>query len=723
MSSTAGVRAGGAYVEIFARDGAFQQAMTRVQAKMRAVAQTLQRAGTGMSLLGAGLGAPLVLAARQAASFEDALLGMRAAAGLTEAQVKMMADEAKRLSADMGSAPEAIATAFMELAKAGMSVEEVLAGAGRSAVEFSRVSGVDAERSAVFMKAAMNVFGVSAQEAADTLSAAADSSETSIANMIESFSQVGSAGKAFDQSLFGISQAMAALAKSNIMGEEAGTAVKTMLTKLVAPTDDAQEALGRLGLSVSDFRDEMGRLLPMAQIAGVFERALAGMDGNARDLMLSQQALVDVFEQRGIKVITAFANIGEKGFKEIERQMKDALPVSEKFKVVMSGITGQFERLSSGVKRVSIAFGEAVSGPLRQTTDVLLKMMEGLARFIAAYPAVAVGAAAVAAGLVALGAAAIAAAIGLKGLSIVIGALISPIGIAAAALAAFVALNAEAFGDLETVGMRLQSVWRKVGIYIAAAFDPQVRSQLDVLLKQVDADMAAWKKSRAAEAGKQAAANALRPDQFRKQMEGNPLAAGDGDNKPKISSAGTFGSTVGLGIGPQLADPMKQIEQNTRKTAEGVGKIVQNWKDNPREPIGKVIDMTKGEQNDTPPMANNLSELPWWAPVEEARKLGAFQGNMTVEEAAREINAQLRLDIEKWKADEKGMADRARDMAPAAAAGASAANRVTLPRGEMTSGFGSVVKACQDTTDAVKSNNRLLERVANKLDGMRPAYA
>lgn len=639
MSGAAGIRAGGAYVEIFARDGAFNQAMNRVQAKMRAVAQTMQRFGTGMSLAGLGLGMPLVQAARQAATFEDALLGMRAAAGLTEAQVKKMADEAKRLSAEMGSAPEAIAMAFMELAKAGMSVEDVLAGAGKSAVEFSRVSGVDAERSAVFMKAAMNVFGVSAQEAADTLSAAADSSETSIANMIESFSQVGSAGKAFDQTLFGISQAMAALAKSNIMGEEAGTAVKTMLTKLVAPTNDAQEALGRLGLSVADFRDEMGHLLPMAQIAGVFERALKGMDGNARDLMLSQQALVDVFEQRGIKVITAFANIGEKGFKDIERQMKQALPVSEKFKIVMSGISGQFERLNSGVKRVSIAFGEAVSGPLQATTDVLLKMMEALARFIEAFPMFAVGAAAVAAGLVAIGTAAIFGALMLKGIAVVFAALTSPIGLAAAAVAGFVAYNYQAFGDLETAGMRLQSVWRKVGIYIAAAFDSQVREHMDTLLKEVDDDFEKWKKKSEKEK-QEHKENALNPDKFRKPMVGNPLA-GQVGAKQNVSSAGTFGTAIGLGIGPQLADPMRQVQENTKRAADGIEKLV----------------------------------------------------------------------------------EQAKEIAPRAAAGAVAANGITLPRTEMTGGLGSVAKACQDTTEAVKSSNRLLERVANKLDGMRIAYA
>lgn len=532
MAAASGIRAGGAYVEIFAKDGQFQQAMARVQSKMQSVAQSLQRFGTGMSLGGAALGAPLVLAAKQAAGFEDALLGMKGAAGLAAEDVLRLANEAKQLGAGMGMSPTTLAQAFLELTKAGMSVDEVLAGAGKSAAEFAKVGGVDAEQAAVFMKAAMNVFGVSAQEAVDTLSAAADSSETSISAMVESFSQVGSAGKAFSQSLFGISQAMVALAKSNIMGEEAGTAIKTMLTKLVAPTDDAQEALAVLGLSMADFRDEAGNLLPMQQIAGVFERALKNMGGNAEELMMSQQALVDVFEQRGIKVITAFANIGEQGFAKIAKEMQTALPVSEKFAITMEGISGQFNRLKTGVELVSIAFGEAISGGLKETTTVLFQMMEFTAKLLEQFPELALATAALAGGMAFLGAAAIAASLGMKAIAAVSGillALASPAGGIALAVAALIGLAAYmtgAFSDLELWAMRLKAVWEKVGLWIQAAFDQNFFiNGLEAALKKVDDDFAKWEAGRKAKNDEKPAGakQAIKPDQNREPMAGNPL--------------------------------------------------------------------------------------------------------------------------------------------------------------------------------------------------------
>jgi len=746
MSGAAGVRAGAAYVEILARDGAFQSAMARVQAKMRAVAQSIQRFGTGLSLGGAALGAPLLLAARQAATFQDALLGMQAAAGLTQAEIAQLRDEALRLSQSMGVAPAKIANAFMELTKAGMSVEEVMAGAGKSAVEFARVSGVDAERAAVFMKAAMNVFGVSAQEAVDTLSAAADSSETSIAQMIESFSQVGSAGQAFNQSLFGVSQAMAALAKSNIMGEEAGTAIKTMLTKLVAPSDRAKEALATLGLSVRDFRDEAGRLLPLAQIAGVFERALGKMGGNAEDVMMAQEALVDVFQQRGIKVITAFAKIGEKGFADIAREMKAALPVSEKFRIMMEGITGQFERLQSAVNRVSIAFGDAIQPSLVKVTEKLVQLMDEVARLIAAFPNVAIAAAGVVAGMIALGTAAIAAALAIKGLVVVFAALASPIGLAVAAVAVFAYKMTNGFQDLETWGMRIAAAWKKVGVYVASVFDQDVRDNMAALIKQIDDDLARWEVAN--ERKKQDAANRVppgndvNPDEFRDPLGGADPPRGD----QKIVSAGTFGSSEGLGIGPEL-NKLQQVADHAKRGADGIEQLVQMWKDNPREPQGKVIDAVNGEPNPVPPMVNAPADLPWWAPrdafedlvrrsaagdsADAADSLGAEHEMrhlptdpailqqaadamagpaMSFEEAAREMG----------RASREASASRAAEAAEAASRSVSA---VQQPLPAIEGGLSSVADACRQTAAATIANGRVLERMIGKLDSLQGAFA
>lgn len=412
MAASAGaVKLGGAYVEIFAKDGAFMQAMTRVQNKIKSVASAMQTAGRNMAFGGTAIGAPMLLAIKQAATFEDALLGMRSAAGLTEKQVGTLRQQALALGQAMNASPTKVAGAFLELTKAGMSVDEVLKGAGQSSIEFARVSGVEMADAAVFMKVAMQSFGVSAQEAVDTLSAAADSSETSIASMVESFGLVGSAGALFNQSLFDLAQGMAALARFSVIGEEAGTGIKSILNSLVAPSGVAQDALESLGLTVDNFRGADKKMLPLVQIVGVFEKALKNIDPKTGD-----RALAQIFGDRGIKVMGAFLNLGTQGFENISAAMKDSLPVSEKYQIVMSGVTGSLEGLRNSTEQVSIAFTESVGPAFAQAAQSASGYLGALASIISQNPEATTAVAALTVGVTGLGAALALAGLAAKGL-------------------------------------------------------------------------------------------------------------------------------------------------------------------------------------------------------------------------------------------------------------------------------------------------------------------
>lgn len=442
MAGAAGVRAGGAFVEIYANDTKFQQAMTRVQGRLKAIGSTMQALGTSMSLVGTALGIPMVLAAKTAAKFEDAMLGMQAAAGLTDGELKAVEKAALDLSRAMNVAPSGIAEAFLELLKAGMSLEQVLGGAGKAAVEFARVSGVEMAEAAVFMKVSMNTFGVSATEAVDTLSAAADASETSIAAMVESFGLVGSAGALFNQSLFDISQGLAVLARFGIKGEEAGTGIKTALMRLTSPAKESEEALAQIGLTVESFRNADGDLLPLVQIVDILEREMVGLDKVMRDRILGQ-----VFGDRGIRVIGAFLNVGVAGFEDIADAMEENLPVAMKFQILMSGITGALQTMYAAVERLSIAFAKALGPNIAYAAAAAAKFIDIAAALISAFPGVTtavVGATVALVGmgvvLIATGLAFKALAAGVAVLSAALALLTSPIGIAAAALAVGVAI-------------------------------------------------------------------------------------------------------------------------------------------------------------------------------------------------------------------------------------------------------------------------------------------
>jgi TP901 family phage tail tape measure protein len=554
--AAAGIRAGQCFVEIRANDTHFQRGMVLLSNRMQAIGQGMRNFGARLGMGAAAIGIPILGAARAAATFEDTMLGLKASTSdISPAQMKAVREEALRLSAAMGVAPERIGQAFTELIKAGMSVEDALAGAAKSAVEFSHVSGVDAQAAAVFMKNSMDVFGVSAREAADTLSAAADSSATTIAEMVQAFGLIGSAGAAFNQSLFGISQSMAYLSNWFIKGEEAGTGLKTFLVKLISPASDADKALKQYGLTVRSFRDEAGKLLSIGQIADILREKM----GKFGEKLLDDKLLVDVFGDRGVRVIAAFAEGGKEAFDKVGKAMEESRSVSAKFQIAMSGLTGFFEKMMTAVKLLAIGFSETLSPSLNAFGDVIIRILSAIGDLFEAFPVLSL--------LITYGTI-IAATV--AGLSWAIGGLVTGIAALSAsgvwllrwfqALVTWSPRVVTGINGITASMTRLQRAMGWIGILMTGfAVGMEIGHALF--------DRPEGGKNEKADFGKALTT----PDQFQKPMDGGggaggPLALG--------ANRGTFfaGLAEQIGIGPQTS-AAERTANATERTADGVEKI------------------------------------------------------------------------------------------------------------------------------------------------------
>jgi len=564
MSSASAVRAGRAFVEITANDTHFQRTLKKTQHSIVRLSSTLKRAGTGLAIAGGAMGVPMLLAAQSTATFQDALLELQGAVSdITPEQMAAVREESLRLSKSMGIAPTKIAQAFTLLIKAGMGVEEALAGAGRAAVEFAQVSGVDAAQAAEFMKVAMNVFGLSAQQAADTLSAAADSSETSIASMIESFALVASVAKGTNQSLFGLSQGLAILARYGIKGEEAGTGIKTLLVKLLAPTNDAKEALAQLGLSMESLVDNQGKLLPLAQIAEIFAESMKGMDASAREAMLTNEALVKVFDVRGIRVIHAFAEQGEAGFNRVAEAMENSRTVSQKFEIAMSGLTGVGNALFAVVERLAIAFSDRYfTAAVRVAAQAVIPIIDAMSWLLTSVPVLSPILASVSGAMVTIGVAALGAGAMLQFVNF---GLRGYIGFAATATLMTRAFSV-AVGGLTAALVGLRAVMQAIpgwGWALAA---------ITAL-----GGLAYWMSTASTQADAASKSGIMR-DANRPPMAGQG-AAGMAGAQPGLGagdSASTFSGQIAsrLVFGPSLT-AAQETADNTGRMADGIDELVQ----------------------------------------------------------------------------------------------------------------------------------------------------
>lgn len=456
MATSKSIEAGGAYVRIFAEDSALRRSLTQIQRRLRTFGSSVQ--GVGQSLVGVGsvVAAPFAGAIRTFTSYESALADLRANAQPTAAELEQIKEAIVEISRATGTGPAQVAATFTELLKAGMDIRDVLGGAAEAAVQFARVSGMETDEAAKTITKAMEVFGVDAVTAVDTLSRAADASVVDIADVSMAFAQTAKVAADAGLSLEETANAIAILGQNAMVGSDAGTSLRTMLTRLQTGIESAGKAMKDLGIEVRD--SATGEMRPFRDIIGELQAKLGDLDAESRDVQLYKLFGADA--QRAGRV---FFSEGVAGWDEFTGKMQEGLSVADKFNIRMGGLEGAGSRAIVALQLLAIKVGDALAPAVGMLTARFTAAIAAVATFVQENSGLVVSIAAGAAAFVAAGAALIGLGIAASTASAIFGALagaiglvVSPIGLVAAAIAGAV-ISFAMF--TETGRNAFQSVW------------------------------------------------------------------------------------------------------------------------------------------------------------------------------------------------------------------------------------------------------------------------
>jgi TP901 family phage tail tape measure protein len=438
MAASAGaIRAGSAYVEIFARDGQFQQAMGRIRARMMTLGTQLRQAGTGMTLAGTALGAPFVFAARTAAAYSLEMARVRANTGATDQQFASLNASAKGLAVQFGKSPEVVANAMGELAKAGLdaegvmkSISPILALAAADNMELARAVEVAVSTMAQFGMTT-NDFGT----IADKLQATANASTTSVDSIGEALSYVGPKAQEAGQSFDDVAAAIATLGDAGLRGSLGGTG----LARVIESIANEEEKLAGLGVST---RDAAGGMRPFIDVLEDLGKKTANMS-NVDKIRL----FTDIFEIRGANAAMSLSKMRDK-FNEVLGTIENSGGAAlTKAEIVMNSFGGAVDQLGSAFKNLQSTVIESMG--LTPVVQGITRLLGVFGEFISRNGTLVAIVAGSAAALFSLGVASLAAGIALQGLATglrviqavlpLIPALFSPIGLAIASVAAAIA--------------------------------------------------------------------------------------------------------------------------------------------------------------------------------------------------------------------------------------------------------------------------------------------
>lgn len=413
MASSADIRAGRAFVELYLQDNKFTRGLAIAEKQLRSwggkvstalskipkdLGSTISAAGTKMLALSASMAVPLGASVKAFANVQTELAKLQAAANPTASEMGKIRDAVNGISQATGQGPANVAAAFTELIKAGTDVSTALGGAAETVVKFAKVSGMSAAEAAVIASDAIHVFakeGMTAATAVDILAKAADASSIDLHQIAMSFSMASAAAGATGVSLRDLAAAVAIMGNAGLKGSDAGTALKTMMIRLAAPTDQAARAMAQYGFSA---RDAEGNVKTLREIIIEMQRVLGGLDSESRD-----NALREIFGTDAIRPAIILMQQGVAGWDKFTSAMDSANGVGAKFDILMNTTAGSMERMWAAVQRAGAAIGEALAGPLTEFAKWVESTAGMMGQWVSQHEEAVVTVAKLTAGLAALG--------------------------------------------------------------------------------------------------------------------------------------------------------------------------------------------------------------------------------------------------------------------------------------------------------------------------------
>ncbi len=287
----AGVQVASLFAAIGADLSGLGRGLKEAQGKLKKAGQSIAGLGTkltmGVTLPIVGIG---VAAVKMAGDFEEqmGLLGIAAKAAGEE--MDTIREFALKMGADTIYNAREMADAMTGLYKAGMTSADVMGdltgetGALAAAVQLATASDLELAQAADAIAVAMATFGLNAEDAVaitNNFVQAADASVAEVSGLVAAFQNVGPTAAQFGWTLEDVNTALAILSERGIRGSEAGTALKSMMTNLMRPTDEVQATLKELNIQLYDAD---GAMKTLPSIIQSLSRALYGQVEATREV-------------------------------------------------------------------------------------------------------------------------------------------------------------------------------------------------------------------------------------------------------------------------------------------------------------------------------------------------------------------------------------------------------------------------------------------------------
>lgn len=332
------------------------------------VGKKLQEAGDKISGVGADLTKSVTtpiaalgtLAVKTASDFDSAMSQVAAVSGATGEELEALRDKAREMGAKTKFSASEAAEAMNYMAMAGWKTEDMLGGI-EGIMNLAAASGEDLATTSDIVTDALTAFGLSAEDSghfADILASASSNANTNVSLMGETFKYVAPLAGSLGYSAEDTATAIGLMANAGIKGSQAGTSLRSVMTRLAKPTKESQTAMNALGLSITD---SSGKMKPLSEIMDDMRKSFSGLTEEEK---ASYAAMLG--GQEAMSGLLAIVNASDKDFENLSGAINDCNgSAAEMAEVMQDNLAGQLTILKSQMEELFISIGEVLMPVIR----------------------------------------------------------------------------------------------------------------------------------------------------------------------------------------------------------------------------------------------------------------------------------------------------------------------------------------------------------------------
>ena len=329
----------------------------------------------GASLIGASFGVAESVNSFQ--DFESMMSQVKAISGATGQAFDDLTAKAQEMGATTKFTATESAEAFNYMAMAGWKPQQMIDGISRIK-SLAAASGEDLGTTSDIVTDALTAFGLQAGDAghfADVLAQASANANTNVSMLGESFKYVAPVAGAMNYSVEDTSLALGLMANASIKGSMAGTALKTSLANMAAPTDSMAAAMDKYGISLTDSEGNMKSL------RGVIDNLRGSLGGLSETEQTA--AASTIFGKEAMAGMLAIINASEEDYNKLSTAIGNSKDAAEGMAdTMLDNLKGSFTLMQSAIEGTENAFGKRLSPYLRGIaggiTDMMPEITDGI---------------------------------------------------------------------------------------------------------------------------------------------------------------------------------------------------------------------------------------------------------------------------------------------------------------------------------------------------------